>query len=204
MREIKTADLKERAYWESYKLQQQLVDEKIKGDATDYLLLVEHPHTYTTGRGGDAKNLPHGRIPVFRMNRGGDVTYHGPGQLVCYPIIDLKTRGRDISAFLRTLETGIIETLGSFGLDTRTVPSRTGVWSGAGKIASIGIGVRRWVTFHGLAINVDPDLSYFAAIKPCGLSGVNMTSMAGELGGDICIEDVKRRLTCTMADVLNG
>lgn len=197
-------DLGENGYWPTYKLQQKVVTRKLTGDKTDYLLLVEHPHTYTTGRGGDKENLPGAGVPVFRMNRGGDVTYHGPGQIVAYPIVDLKDRGRNIDTFLRRLEEGIIATLRSFGIDAFVIGGKTGVWSQNGKIASIGIGVRRWITFHGLALNVDPDMSYFGRIRPCGLPGVEMTSMAAETDGRIRLDDVKKGLGCELSNVLRG
>ncbi len=192
------------AYWPAYKFQQKVVTRKIDGDETDYILLVEHPHTYTTGRGGRVKNLPGAGIPVFRMNRGGDATYHGPGQLVAYPIVDLKASDLDINGFIRRLEQSIVSTLRFFGLHAFVAEGKTGVWSKTGKIASIGIGVRRWITFHGLALNVDTDLTYFGRIRPCGLSGVDMTSMAVELGTRIDLSDVKRGLGCELSNALSG
>lgn len=201
---LRMLDLGTKAYWPTYKLQKKLVEQKINGDREDYLLLVEHPHTYTTGRGGSVDNLPGAGVPVFRMNRGGDVTYHGPGQIVVYPIVDLRTRGRDIDRFIRKLEAGVIATLSQFGISALVVKRKTGVWSGSGKIASIGIGVRRWITFHGLALNVDSDLSYFDRITPCGLPDVNMTSMAAELGGLVAMSDVKEGLGCELSNALHG
>ena len=195
---------------EGLRLQEEIVvDHAARGDT---LLLLEHDPVYTTGRGGREENLPRSAagIGVHRIGRGGDATYHGPGQLVGYALVDLRARGGDVHRFLRDLEEGVIDVLGAFGLRGERVPGRTGVWlrgatsgtpqghgedpaaspaggdasprAGVGprKIASIGIGVRRGVTMHGFALNVSLDLGAFAAIVPCGIDGVAMTSMAAE------------------------
>jgi lipoyl(octanoyl) transferase len=165
---------------------QEEVDSEVRG-GRDVLLLMEHEPVYTTGRGGRAENLPTStvgtQVPVLRIGRGGDATYHGPGQLVGYPIVDLRAHGGDVHRYLRALESGIVATLADHGIAGRTVARRTGVWvGGAGerKIASIGIGVRRGVTRHGFALNVSVDLGAFARIVPCGIADVVMTSMAAE------------------------
>jgi len=155
----------------------------------DVLLLLEHDPVYTTGRGGRPENLPGGgqggAVAVRRISRGGDVTYHGPGQLVGYPLVDLRARGGDVHRFLRLLEAGLIATLEVLGVAALRVPGKTGVWTGPDsrrrKIASIGIGVRRGISMHGFALNLTVDLASFAAIVPCNLAGVEMTSLEREL-----------------------
>lgn len=168
----------------------------------DVLLLVEHPHVITVGRSREAvKNvLAPGDVPVVEIERGGDATYHGPGQVVAYPILRLREGERDLHRFLRNLEEAMIRTLARWGLEAGREPGKTGVWLGpARKIASIGIACRRWITFHGLALNVTTDLSYFARINPCGFEASVMTSMARELGRDVELADVKAALTTELA-----
>ena len=167
----------------------------VGGNGQDTLLLLEHPPVYTLGRGADERFvLNPGQVPVQRVSRGGQVTFHGPGQLVGYPILALFGRRRDVHAYIRRLEDVLIQTLASYGLPARRREGLTGVWCGEDKIASIGVGIRRWVTFHGFALNVDPDLSYFDRIVPCGLADVRMTSMARALGRPIAVQTVKSRL----------
>jgi lipoyl(octanoyl) transferase len=153
--------------------------------SSDVLLLLEHPPVYTLGRGADGRYLhAAGDIPVWRVGRGGQVTYHGPGQLVGYPILDLRRLRPDVRWYVRSLEEVLIGTLADLGVAADRVPGRIGVWiEGRRKIASIGIGIRRWVTWHGFALNVAEDLGGFAGIVPCGLEGVEMTSIAREGGG---------------------
>ena len=160
------------------------------------LFLLEHEPVYTIGRRldksslGNASYLPH---PVFEINRGGQATYHGPGQLVGYPILDLKKRGKDLHVYLRSLETAVIRLVGSFGVETEFCDGKTGVWVQNRKIASIGIGVRRWITMHGFALNVSSDLTGFLSITPCGLAGVRMTSLSLELDREVSLEEVRDR-----------
>ncbi|MFN8545667.1 MAG: lipoyl(octanoyl) transferase LipB [Candidatus Binatia bacterium] len=158
----------------------------------DALLLLEHPPVYTLGRGADAVHLgaaAGGTVPVHRVARGGEVTYHGPGQLVGYPIVGLADLRPDLHWYLRTLEQVLVRALADLGVSADAVPGRTGVWvEGRRKIASIGIAVRRWVTWHGFALNVDADLAGFGAITPCGIPGVEMTSIRHEGGAaDIAV-----------------
>jgi len=158
----------------------------------DTILLLEHDPVYTTGRRGREENLPPpgGPIPVRRIGRGGDVTYHGPGQLVGYVLVDLRARGGDVHRFLRSLEAGVIALLDDLDVAARRIPGRTGAWvcarpgdgGAAQKIASIGIGVRRGVSMHGFAVNVSVDLDAFDTIVPCDLRGVRMTSVERETG----------------------
>ena len=170
-------------YTAAFQLQNALVAARIRDEIGDTLLLLEHPHVYTLGRGADASyvtNPPDG-VPIHRVSRGGQVTYHGPGQLVGYPIVKLEGVKRDVSRYLRKLEGALIEALRAFDIDGARREGMTGVWAGPRKIASIGVGIRRWVTLHGFALNVVTDLSYFDAIVPCGIEGCRMTSIA-ELG----------------------
>jgi lipoyl(octanoyl) transferase len=189
-------DLARLDYLAALEMQEKLVDLKQRESSPDILLFVEHPHVYTTGRSGKESNLLAPReIPVHRPSRGGDVTYHGPGQLVVYPIIDLRSKlRRDVHRYLRNLESAAIRTLNDFGLAGTRRPPFTGIWIGSKKIAAIGIAVRRSITFHGLALNVNTDLSYFSRIIPCGLSWAEVTSMARELGKAQSAERVKDRL----------
>jgi lipoyl(octanoyl) transferase len=165
------------------------------------LFLLEHEPVYTIGRRldksslGNAAYLPH---PVFEINRGGQATYHGPGQLVGYPILDLKKRGKDLHFYLRRLENAVIHLVESFGVGASYCDGKTGVWVGDRKIASIGIGVRRWITMHGFALNVASDLTGFLSITPCGLTGVQMTSLSLELGREIALEEVRARAAAVL------
>jgi lipoyl(octanoyl) transferase len=179
----------------------------------DTLLLLEHEPVYTSGRGGAAENLPvpgATNIPVVRISRGGDATYHGPGQLVGYVHVDLRRRGSDVHLFLRALEEGVIRVLQRFALRGVRISGKTGVWladaAGERKIASIGVGVRRGITLHGFALNVAEDLSPFEAIVPCGLSGVRMTSIAAERGsGDApSLRDVADVAARVLPDALDA
>jgi lipoate-protein ligase B len=183
-------------YADALQLQQRQVAARRRGDGSDTLLLLEHPPVVTLGRSTRPENLRVSEaelaargIEVHRIARGGDVTYHGPGQLVGYPILDLAARGeRDVMAFLRAIEAMLIEAVGELGVAARRIPGLTGVFAAAPppgpprKLASIGIGVRGWVTHHGFALNVDLDLAGFAPIVPCGLQQVEMSSLARELG----------------------
>lgn len=176
--------------------------ETVRDGAPDRLLLVEHPPVYTIGRGGDERNLcgaPSSLgVPVHRIARGGDTTFHGPGQLVGYPVLSLARHGRDVHLYLRRLEEVLIRALATFGVDAKRIAGKTGVWVGGGprwrKIASIGIGVRRWVTLHGFALNVSTDLRYFEAIVPCGLEGVEMTTLERERGVAVGMDRVRERV----------
>lgn len=185
---IALVDLGRRRYGEVLELQRRLCRQRMAGEiAEDLLLLVEHEPVVTLGRGTRATSLPltvaqlEARgLEVFDVERGGDVTLHAPGQLVGYPILDLGGWRRDLHWYLRQLEEVLIRGLGAVDIEAERDPGRTGVWTGGRKIASIGIHVKQWVTFHGFALNVTTDLSLFDLIVPCGLSGVTMTSVARE------------------------
>ena len=172
-------------YPRSWAWQRALQARRQQGEVPDFLLLVEHPPTYTCGRSTrpehllkDAALLARQGAAMFEIERGGSVTYHGPGQLVGYPIIDLRPRGRDVHQYLRHLEEVLMRTLSGYGVEAHARPPLTGVWSGEHKIASIGVHVRHWITMHGFALNVCPDLEPFSAILPCGLAGETLTSMS--------------------------
>ncbi len=193
MNSLKTPWLGRIPYGAALELQESLVQKKIEGDLSEHLLLLEHDPVYTMGRSQDESSLreeeqlPH---PVYRTNRGGQATYHGPGQLVGYPIVDLNRYGRDLHHYLRFLEEMLIDVLGSYGVQGCRRNGLTGVWVEDRKIASIGVGVRRWISMHGFALNVARDLPGFAAITPCGISGVTMTSLALESGKDLITQEV--------------
>jgi lipoate-protein ligase B len=169
-------------YAEALALQEALVAASAAGHGEDELLLLEHPPVYTLGRGADAADLRGAPerlgVPVYRIGRGGGATFHGPGQLVGYPIVRLAAAGRDVHRYVRSLEAALIATCAHFGVAAATPSDQTGVWVGTRKIASIGIGVRRSVAHHGVALNVSTDLSYFAHIVPCRGSGADVISLA--------------------------
>jgi lipoyl(octanoyl) transferase len=183
-------DLGRGSYAEVLELQRRLCRQRISGDISeDILLLVEHEPVVTLGRGVRPGSLPltpadlEARgLQVFEVERGGDVTFHGPGQLVGYPIIDLRKHREDLHWYLRRLEAGLIQGLAAMGIEGSTAAGLTGVWTGGRKIASIGIHVKQWVTFHGFAVNVTTDMAYFDLIVPCGIPNVVMTSVSRELG----------------------
>jgi len=170
-------DLGKIGYAEAFELQRTLVDQRKRSEICDQLLIVEHPHVVTMGRNGHDENvlaspdlLERAGIQFHRTDRGGDVTYHGPGQIVGYPIFDLREWKRDVVAYVRAVEQVIIDALAEFEIDAHRVEGSTGVWTDAGKIAAIGVHISRWVTSHGFALNVDTDLSFFKYIVPCGLT----------------------------------
>ena len=176
-------------------LQENLVAELQAGRGEETLVLLEHEPVYTSGRTRDRsslrQNLPH---PVFETNRGGQATFHGPGQLVGYPVLDLSRRGRDLHRYLRFLEDLLIELSASYGVTAQNREGLTGVWVGPRKLASLGVGVRKWVSMHGFAINITRESTEaFAHITPCGLTGVEMTSLAHESGAAIPLEDALAR-----------
>jgi lipoyl(octanoyl) transferase len=177
-------------YEEAFQLQERLVAEVLAGGAETLLLLEHHP-VYTIGAGGKVSNLLQPDLKALRVNRGGDVTYHGPGQLIGYPIVNLGSRGRDLHRYLRFIEEFLIGLNMSLGVDSYTVSGRTGVWTSKGKLASIGVGVRRWVSMHGFALNVSPDTAPFQYINPCGLEGCPITTLALERADEPSLEEVK-------------
>lgn len=193
MRTLLCKDLAQTDYLSALSLQERIVEKKT-GTLPDVLLLAEHPHVFTTGRGGKEKHLlERGGIPFYRTSRGGDITYHGPGQLVAYPLLDLRSKlRRAVHIYLRGLERVLIKTLAAFDIAARRNPPWTGVWVDNRKIASMGISVRRGITYHGAALNVNTDLRYFGRIVPCGLPWAEITSMQKELGRELSLPQVKR------------
>ena len=214
---VKVLHLGFKPYAESLTIQEdyfnQIIDlkrsnrNKERQDLTDnYLLWVEHPPVFTLGKSGkiehllvDQAALEQKGIQFFKTNRGGDITFHGPGQLVAYPIFDLDNFFTDIHKYLRFLEEAIIKTLEEFGLSATRSPGETGVWLEEGtpfarKICAMGVRASRWVTMHGLALNLNTDLSYFDHIVPCGIQGKGVTSLAKELGKPVDAESVKEKL----------
>jgi lipoate-protein ligase B len=181
-----------REYAESLREMRQLVGLRRAGAIPDTLILVEHPPVVTVGVEGDDGEAARSGLPVVSVERGGRATYHGPGQLVGYPVVDLEPRGRDVRRFVHGVEELVVEALASEGIRAGHVAGRHGVWvDGRRKIASIGIAVEHWVTFHGFAVNVDLDLAPFEQFHPCGLSGSLMTSIAQELGHPVSVSSVK-------------
>jgi lipoyl(octanoyl) transferase len=186
------------SFGDTLALQEKLVAErKVNHSLGDQLLLLEHEPVYTIGRTPDQsslrglEHLPH---PLFAINRGGQATYHGPGQLIGYPIIDLRQCGQDLHRYLRWIEVLLLETLAEVGLAATTRPGLTGVWIEGRKIASIGVGVRHWITMHGFALNVCGDLAPFDQIVPCGIADVTMTSIERETGRRWLVSEVATRV----------
>jgi lipoate-protein ligase B len=184
-------------YTAALTLQEELVQRRRSGE-DDYLILLQHPPVVTLGRSGRTESLhlaaadyARSGIELVHSGRGGDVTFHGPGQLIGYPIVDLSVLGRDLHRYLRLLELVLIDTLAAFGVAGQRIAGRTGVWVGGAKIASIGVAVRHWISYHGFALNVADDLEGFATIVPCGLPGVTMTSLEGEVGRAVSLAAVK-------------
>ena len=184
-------------YEEALTLQRRLAALRAEGQVGDLLLLLQHPPVITLGRAGQKGHLlvPESSLAVLgieflEVERGGDITYHGPGQLVGYPILNLAEHGRDLHRYLRRLEGVLIGTLSTFGITAARWIGRTGVWVAGRKIASIGIHLSRWVTRHGFALNVDMDLAPFELIVPCGIQGVKVTSMAEESSCPVSVDDV--------------
>ena len=206
---METVWLGEVAYREALDLQLSYLDRRAARRIPDTLLLLTHPHVYTLGRAGDEANLLVPReslasegIAVERVGRGGDITYHGPGQLVGYPIVLMERP--DVHRFVRSIEGALIEALRAFGVDSRRIEGMTGVWAGERKIASIGVGVRKWVTYHGFALNVTTDLSRFRRIHLCGLKGREATSIAAETGSAPAMEAVRDAVAAACGRRLEG
>jgi lipoate-protein ligase B len=201
-------DLGRIGWADAFALQQSLVEERKAGRISDQLLIVEHPHVVTMGRNGHDENLlappellARAGIAFHRTDRGGDATYHGPGQIVGYPIVDLRDWKRDVMAYVRAIEQVVIGALANFGIEGAPVAGATGVWVNGAKVAAIGIHISRWVTSHGFALNLDTDLSYFRYIVPCGLTKP-VTSLR-ELGCDASRDEVVQALARSFAKVFD-
>ncbi len=204
--ELRNLDLV--TYENGMRLQQKLVEMRQAEAIPDQLLLLEHPPVITLGRGGDARNLlapPESlaaeRVRFFETTRGGDITYHGPGQLVGYPIVHLGEGKRDVRKYVTKIEEILIRTVAAYGITAERAEGKRGIWVGNDKIAAIGVRIARWVTSHGFALNVNTNLDHFRLITPCGLHGTGVTSIARLLGLDIPIDDVRRIVASTFADV---
>lgn len=198
----------------------EIVDLKIKNRNEDtnilpqnHLVFCEHPNVYTLGKSGkedhlllDKKGLLDNDVSFYKINRGGDITYHGPGQLVVYPIFDLEQFFTDIHKYMRLLEEAVIMTLQEYGIIAQRMEGQTGVWLGVGsiqarKICAMGVKSSRWVTMHGLGFNVNSDLRYFDHIIPCGISDKSVTSMANELGEEVDMKELSNKLLVNMANL---
>ena len=188
-------------YQKAWNLQHLLWSRRVEGKSPDVLLILEHPHVITLGRRGNRSHLKVSpeileelRISVFHAERGGDITYHGPGQMVVYPILDLKDYGYRLIRYVDQLEEIILRVLRDFGIEGEKDSRNRGVWAEGNKIASIGVAIKRWVSFHGVALNYETDLKYFDLMDPCGLVGEKMTSMAKILGKEISRKELEERI----------
>ena len=188
-------DLGHRSYKEVWDLQKQMQQQRIRLEIEDTLILVEHDPVYTLGKNSNENHLLQSRdesVDVFNIERGGDITFHGPGQLVGYPILDLSNYKKSISWYMRTLEQIIIDTVSEFGIEAKRIKGLTGVWVGDEKIAALGVRIRRWVTMHGFSINVNTDLTFYDGIIPCGIFDHGITSMEQLLCRPQDMEKVKK------------
>ncbi len=188
-------------YQKAWNLQHLLWSRRVEGKLPDVLLILEHPPVITLGRRGNRSHLKVSpeileelRISVFHVERGGDITYHGPGQMVVYPILDLKDYGYRLIRYVDQLEEMILHVLRDFGIEGEKDSRNRGIWAKGNKIASIGVAIKRWVSFHGVALNYETDLKYFDLIDPCGLVGEKMTSMAKILGKEISRKELEERI----------
>jgi lipoate-protein ligase B len=186
-------------YGRALGLQKAACNMKKNGLDEDFLFLLEHPPTITLGRNGDWRNLIASDetlkslgVQRFETDRGGDITFHGPGQLVCYPILQLRSGERDVHVLMRALEQSLIELLAEYGIESERKEKLTGVWTNSGKIAAMGIHISRWITRHGFALNVNTDVSYFDLIVPCGIAGKGVVSMGALTGKVYFLEEVAR------------
>lgn len=225
-KKVQLQDLGNKDYKETWDYQEQIfaniVSQKVEKRTNpeiktpNYFLFVEHPHVYTLGKSGDMSNLllsekqlEEKGATFYKINRGGDITYHGPGQIVGYPILDLENFFTDIHKYLRLLEEAIILTLADYGLQSERSEGETGVWLGVGtpfarKICAMGVRASRWVTMHGFALNVNANLGYFDNIIPCGIKGKAVTSLHVELGREVDQEEVKQKIVKHFADLFEA
>lgn len=204
-------DLGRIGYGEALELQKKLFERRLAGCIPDTLLLLEHDPVITIGTAGGGENLlvdearvRAAGVEIHRTDRGGNITYHGPGQLVGYPIFDLRDHGRDVHLFLRNLERSVIDVLAHYGIEGEAIPKLTGVWVGGDKICSIGVAVRRWITYHGFALNVSPDFGHWSFIHPCGLVGKEVTSIQRILGKEVGIAEAKVLAAEKVGEVFGG
>lgn len=197
-----------RAYADVWKLQKKMIDSRRRREIPDTIITVEHPHVITTGRTTDPGNLLNldapdgsGRVPVFEIERGGDITYHGPGQLVAYFIFDLSESVRDLHRFLRQIEAVQIALLRTFDVTSGRMEGKTGVWVGDRKVGSVGIAVRNWITYHGFALNITTDLRFFQMINPCGFDASVMTSLSELRGEPVSLDALTEYVPDALSEV---
>jgi lipoate-protein ligase B len=197
-------------YEECYVLQKELVAKRRSGQIGDSLIIAEHNEVFTIGRTGDEENvlvpgdiLTSSGLKVLRVDRGGDITFHGPGQLIAYPIIDLKFAGKDLHSYLRDLEDVAMRFLNDYSVHGERIDKKTGVWVQDKKIASVGVGASNWVTFHGLSVNVNCDLEFFSMINPCGMPDIEITSLERIKGQKIDLDEAKRRILAHLKEVFS-
>ena len=195
-------------YREAYELQKELLEKRVNGQIADTLLLLEHPPTITVGKAGKLENvlvsqteLASAGVSLILTDRGGDVTYHGPGQIVGYPILDLRERNRDAHRYVHHLEEMLIGTLADYSIKSERDPSHAGVWVNDEEIAALGLRIHKWITMHGFALNVNTELNHFSLINPCGFTNKTATSMARLLGYELSTGEVTGRLLSHFADV---
>lgn len=210
MQELWYTDLGKISYSTCLSVQYKLAELRAKSLIEDTLLLLEHNPVITFGRSGGEEsllapmeNIREAGVEIFYTDRGGDATYHGPGQLVGYPIFNLTKHGKDVHLFLRNIERAVIDCLSDFGISSQAVPGFTGVWVGDEKICSIGIAVRRWISYHGFALNVSPNFDHWALLHPCGLVGRKVTSIERLLGKPTSMQLVKEVVVHKFAQVFN-
>ena len=197
-------------YSEAYDMQMRLVKERGEGTIPDTLLLLTHPPLYTIGRAGTRDHilvsdevLESEGLTVYETDRGGDITYHGPGQLVAYPILDLRQHGKDLHKLQNQYEEVIIRVLSEYSVEAGRIPEYPGVWIGLEKISALGIWVSNWVSYHGWSFNIDPDMTHFSYITPCGIKGKGITSLKNILRRDISMEEVVGRVVVRFGEVFN-
>lgn len=197
-------------YEDAYRVQREFVARRMLGEIDDSVIVAEHKSVFTIGRTGSADNLLFDEglltlagIKVLGVDRGGDITYHGPGQITIYPIIDLRTKERDLHRHLRNMEQAVIDFLAEYSVFGRRINDKTGVWIGKKKIASIGVGCRNWVTYHGVSVNINTDLRFFSMINPCGMKGVEVTSLGRLLGREVDLAEAKNRIISHVIKVFN-
>lgn len=207
---LQVRDLGRIGYADAMRLQDELVEQRLRDDVGDTLLLLEHPPVITVGRRGSAQDIvaPEATlarlgIAVERTTRGGLVTYHGPGQLVGYPIVRLRARGLTVPCYVRALELAVVDALGEIGVSAHVDEEHVGVWTAAGKIAAIGVAQRHGISLHGFAVNLQPDLSHFALINPCGIGELGVTSAAAILGHPVDVESFKPRVARALDERLS-
>ena len=195
-------------YENGMKLQQTLVELRQRDEIADQLLLLEHPPVITIGRGGNASNLlappqvlAEQRVRFFETTRGGDITYHGPGQIVGYPILHLGEGNRDVRKYVTKLEEVLIRTVAEYGITAERIEGKRGIWVGSNKIAAIGVRIARWVTSHGWALNISTNLDHFRLITPCGIRGMGVTSIEREIGRSVPLEEVREVLAAKFAEI---